>query len=877
MPSPSINADIKLYKSQLDDFLSKKFVDQSLLLGFTAVIQSKFHKWISEDANNYYQVTHNGVTNAQPLEFALIDLFDALWGKLHHPIIKFFQRQHADLYMQLADAIKNKKELRAVEMRKLNECFNKYIKAARTFYLGLLQHLVGRYQNKLVPNRFLEDVDITLGTSQLETTNSDFTANLTFMMYHCLLALGNLARHSTQIYLTYVVPCKSVSNYYKHLKSRAGTSQKFSTALLFYSKCMGLLPALNEPYNHMGVIYNSVGERFKAVMWFLRSLCTRIPNYAVGKVNFATVLTKPWLEEESRVVSKKLPAELKSDDVNVMLLRILAHHFYPAEKRTFLIERAEAEFFGVMFLNPEMKFAQNDDFIQDQLTVLICSYSMAESEISRKRFGWFLVKYFAHYLREVARSPAEEGEQLKNIRLILAFLRKNRNLIKEELFEPLVAVINRAYKIWEMQADIVHVEDILPTRSYYFSEDVLFKDFLPIGFQFKDYDDLLLFRSGDVSLLFGPDYYINAKDQSDNAKYLDNNEIQKVMKGVVLSQRDKVEEVKRSRKRTENLLRMLAIHVMVQFDLCLGRIESAEEGSELKVTEKPLRKDKVFEKRILKKEHPSQKASKKPSQNVSQMSQRSSQLNQKSSQLSQNSSQKETYATQLRYKSSSQTQKSTMSQNSQGKSGQIQVQNTQSPVSNVQSKPVSLEEIELIIAGHALKLAPRELISEMGLADMVNSIVSEKESESQVPDSQGSHVNPDSQVAPSQIQPSQIPPSQMEPSQIPPSQIPVSQLPTHESAQFMPPHMIPNPQMQGQVPNSPLPPQFMGPDSQMQFQPFGMYNSPFIPQNPYPMMYPQAPQGPWGAQYGQGWNYGYNAYGEPVVDSSQSTQSSQQK
>lgn len=58
MLSPSVSADISKYKSQLDDFLSKKYVDQSLLLGFTAVVQSKFSQWIIDDVAVYHKEIH---------------------------------------------------------------------------------------------------------------------------------------------------------------------------------------------------------------------------------------------------------------------------------------------------------------------------------------------------------------------------------------------------------------------------------------------------------------------------------------------------------------------------------------------------------------------------------------------------------------------------------------------------------------------------------------------------------------------------------------------------------------------------------------------------------------------------------------------------
>ena len=73
--------EIQLYKTKLDDILAKKYIDQSLLVGFTASLQAKFYGWIVADLDRYH---HN-----LGLPFRTIDLFETLWADFHSPIIKF--------------------------------------------------------------------------------------------------------------------------------------------------------------------------------------------------------------------------------------------------------------------------------------------------------------------------------------------------------------------------------------------------------------------------------------------------------------------------------------------------------------------------------------------------------------------------------------------------------------------------------------------------------------------------------------------------------------------------------------------------------------------------------------------------------------------
>ncbi|SGZ54821.1 CIC11C00000003441 [Sungouiella intermedia] len=356
MSSPSIISDISGYKTQLDEFLSRKYVDQPLLLGFTAVVHSKFSNWIQSDIESYYDQTlqtQNGQPN--PVSFALIQLFETMWGKFHHPIIKFYQFQHAELYNALIGTLKSAKpEFKAVEMRKLNETFTKFIKSANDFYHNLLQKLMLKYNVLLIPENWFSRINIKTSENGLKSPNPDFDANLTYIVYHCLLGLGNLARHSTQISVSYAQPCKSVSEYYKCIKNQKSTNTeaklKYSTAMQYYSLCLGLLPTLNEPYNSQGVIYNNLKMKFNATILFLRSQFTRIPEYPVGKHNLDTIFTKPWLEAAFHETAQKKPSELGKEDYETMLLKIIKHYNYrDARLGSFNVEKAQHDLLNYLF------------------------------------------------------------------------------------------------------------------------------------------------------------------------------------------------------------------------------------------------------------------------------------------------------------------------------------------------------------------------------------------------------------------------------------------------------------------------------------------------------------------------------------------------
>lgn len=754
MLPPPVSADITKYKSNLDDFLSKKYVDQSLLLGFTAVVQSKFSQWIQDDVAAYYESVHAADATTpqaqEPSAFVLIQLLELLWGKFLHPIVKFYQRQHADLYIQSVDSLKDKKKgnFKIVEMRKLNETFSKFVKSSTSAYRSILVHLMAQYDNPLLPKNYLLDVDVATGDQMKKSTNSDFNANLTFVLYHCLLGLGNLNRHSATITVTYVSPCKSVSSYYKHLKQQdrnVSSLKHYEPALQYYQKCIGLLPALNEPYNHIGVIYNSVNAKFDATLWFLRSQFTRIPNYVVGKVNLATIFKKPWLEGAFASVKLKHPRKMCEDDVNIWLLRIVAQFFFSSfYKRSFNLEVAEKELTGVLFSNPETtKFVKNPELIQQHLTVLVCFFCWADAEnnqTARKRLGFFFMSYLNGYLRDVAELKGDKDAHLPNLRFILAFLRKqtalfsfDRGDINHSVAKAVNALILNEHEKQAHRLAILNdafVAQDLPTRTHYFAEDVAFKDFGPIGYQFKDFQDNRLFTSDYVGPLFGGAYFSKAQGIP---LFLDNYAVQQIDKEYELNSEKLDTEGKRKLKADlifnasealENDMRFCAIAKQVSDNFGDLTLDDYSHLLQVKVEVSATPNVKNSNKKKAPKQKNEKKAPEKPKKDLASIIREGPSKKQLSKELPKKPEQKET----------------------QPEENEVQVANLSTDYSTSNVAPSSIEEIELMIAGHAQSFrqpnGSRSIDTEAGLSDMVNSIIDDsyqdKSNDVVIPDSQDS-------------------------------------------------------------------------------------------------------------------------------------------
>lgn len=574
---PNLNPEIAKLKAQLHESLSKKYIDLPLLLGLTAVVQSKFHLWITDDFESYYErckLPGNGQPEGINLQLAI--LFEAAWAQFFHPVIKFFQRQHAEMYQALIDAIKKKEGGKVVEMRKLNESFLKCVTQMKAFYSGLQEELLAKHPNSLLPSALYLRPE-----NDSNISSPDFESNHCFLLYHCYLGLGNLARHSSQIYTSFVLPCKSSAALYKHLKDPKANlrlySKYYAPALQYYFLCISLLPALNEPYNHVGVIFNAVGHRFNAVMWFLRSQFTRLPNYMIGRVNMQLMLLKPWLHEDYKSVLTKALTAATADDANTCFLRIMASFFVPS-KHAFYLPTAENKLQDI--LNRKLAAGAGQVF-SEHLPMLLCFYCMCGDlqMVAKNDFEQFFSRYINLHLKLMAVNEEEQKEiLLKNLRLLLGFFRVRPNLLPQNktVSGAVIDAINHLMDENGQKYTETYQGEIAPVRSYYFGEDVHYKDFMPIGFQFRDFNDDHLFTSGNVDLLFGPSSYL--KD-NDIPSFLDNDAVSRIQKTVELKQLDdaaKKKLVKTECQVYENDMRLLGVAFTLK--KIFGDQLSADEG-----------------------------------------------------------------------------------------------------------------------------------------------------------------------------------------------------------------------------------------------------------------------------------------------------------
>jgi telomere elongation protein len=537
----NLEQEIVAEKKKLDDFLNSKIGDQSWLLGFFQQLHPKFLNWIIKDFNCYF---HSISVDKIQVKFNTIDVVQRIWCEFHYPIIKYFQYNHALILSEIDAQFKNfrnddqfsKFKVKPVEIRKINDSFLKFSKHSYQFYHSILKHFATHFHNPLLPDMFLRYFSFELQSQPIDTGDTNTQANLLYVLHRSLVALGDISRHRSFIEVNYVNPCISNKEYFKfkglHNKDKATTLKPYyEKSLQYYNLCILLLPALNEPYNHIGVIHNLIDDKYHAILWFLRSQFTRIPHYKLGLDNLVTILKKRWFLDNLRDIeifegdkSKKRSKTSNFstlDELNIVLVCLCCFYYLPdvykrgssiTTDRYIKLEKFLLQKISDLILD----ITKDSDFMLNQLVVLFSFSKLMENKDVETlgKFNKFAFRYIDRFWQSCDKCKDPQGNLVNraNIAIITRFILNwiKENKIIYRLFQkfqfPMQSMkdcLNLLIMTLKGNEISTIASDTRPCRSYYFKEDVMFKDFLLIRYQFKDFKDDALFAGNNINLLVG--------------------------------------------------------------------------------------------------------------------------------------------------------------------------------------------------------------------------------------------------------------------------------------------------------------------------------------------------------------------------------------
>lgn len=489
---------IRTYLTQLEEILSRKFSDHSLLLGFNASVQAKIYTWIVNDLDQYLKHPE--------MEFDAIGVFDKLWTDFHYPIIKFFQQQHAVVFEEQNRELKKcQKEgrpgefkVRPVEMRKINDNFMKYIKEIYQFYGKLLKYFTTKYKNPNIPDKFLEEFRFTVSGNAIECQDDNFLGHVIHLSHKCCLCLGDMLRNQAFIDTNYVVPCLSNKEFFKFksLPNKRNHMGSYVKAIQYYNLCIMLIPALSEPYNQIGVIYNSADDKFNAIYWFLRSHFSRLSEHQLGFANMSAILKKHWFTTALvDIVNGNSERRFSNANVmNVFLVCLLGYIYCPERYKNgpnivkkIPFSKIETDLFKMISSDFD------EQVVLKHLVVMFGIVRLTREDEQRDKLLRFAFRYVEKVLVYL-----KTGDGLMVLRFILNLLRENAPWLqvftsRRNCVVYLTAVLKR----------FASDSTTRPTRMFFFEEDVNFRDCSLIKYQFKDFNDEALFSPYIANMVVG--------------------------------------------------------------------------------------------------------------------------------------------------------------------------------------------------------------------------------------------------------------------------------------------------------------------------------------------------------------------------------------
>ncbi|CAH2351441.1 hypothetical protein CLIB1423_03S06370 [[Candida] railenensis] len=553
-----IGETVHNYETQLKELLSAQYVDQSILLGLINLMQSKL---ILEILN---LVKVEELTEAHIDE--TITQVTSMWNKLQYKVVNFFKLQHKILFVEVSEQmLKSKKsnqdenskvKLNSVEMRKLNDNYLKFNSQVNHFYYKVMNFFVANFKlSKLPPKliaQFARKSEVELEEPEPKLVSSPVQWKIVIILHQCLLSLGNLSRTRTFIELNYLKPSLSVRSYYAHQKDTAKKAKRleaYSKAFEYYKICILLDPNLNEPYNHIGMIYNSNDDYYNACYWFVRSQSTFKTTFQVGLNNLQSVMKKD--EFKSAVISRR-------DDIDVAFMCLIGYYYLPeiySEKSnprnvTKSLRYADLELrFWLLIEKLDLSKIFNttnatDNIIIKQLVLLISFKKL----INKDAYDNFIIRYLSKVMTMLERETNSD-ESVKQctlvcLRFIFSIFREIKELRNKTDMRSIQSLVNKLLQE-QPKFDLSNK----PTRAILFEEDINFKglsikeyskkrDLKDIdSYAFNDFQDTELLKTENKGVLYGyfsdsingagiPDFIEDTPDSSDNDDTIDKKVIQ---------------------------------------------------------------------------------------------------------------------------------------------------------------------------------------------------------------------------------------------------------------------------------------------------------------------------------------------------------------
>lgn len=530
----SVTETVLKSKEQLDQLLKSKYVEDSLLLGSISFTQSKIDKFIWQD-----------LLKALDHQVSSIELLDTLWLDFHYPVIKHFQ-SHFNAYKRIQNGAKLSKP---VEIRKLFDIFHKFIKTFHDFYFKLVQKLLSSFDlSEYIPTSLMLkkfDLGSVNDLTKLDD-GSNLISNVVYLIHKSILSIADLSRYRSMVARSFVPA-----------KSRSRSDSEFSVAIDWYNLCITILPSFGDPYHHIAIIDNVENDKFNVVYNFLRSSMTRIPSelgfHNLIKLLAITDVNNSILNEYKRISTITDPEKINTLNlIKIQFLCLFNYNFMPK-----FWQKLEGTLVnGVPVKDLENAFFENliscdyigknkrknGEMLTKQFIVLVSGLHILSDKKQKfenenldknsKIIGSYL-RFFFKFLKNVLTIIQDTWDLAKDskyfdfplldlYRIILAWLKECKLGFQYLSYHS--SVLSSLLLLSNFEAKYIsqRLEEFIPLlalpqvtsdelkstiilkkfeRLRFFKEDLMLKEFTPIGGFFKDFNDSHFFVKSETNCL----------------------------------------------------------------------------------------------------------------------------------------------------------------------------------------------------------------------------------------------------------------------------------------------------------------------------------------------------------------------------------------
>ncbi|KAH3688296.1 hypothetical protein WICPIJ_000725 [Wickerhamomyces pijperi] len=496
-------------EAQLQQALANPSPDGALISGVLNFVRSKFFQLIVKDIedsvqygiNQAHEETVNMAQLNKPAEEKAEFLHDRFWNDFYHPTLKYFQAQHLSLKKE-----ESKHRKRTVELRKLNEQFRKVTKISSDFFNDVLTYILTEYKlTHLVPELFYDFLNITIDAShpskRLEASDQASKVKLIYLVHRSMLFIGAISRYRTKI--SHTLP----QTYH----------ETYDNALAYCRHAELLLPSFGEPRNYIGMIYDSMGDRFLSLNEFARGGLSRIPS-KLSLSNYRSLLGNSVLSVMEDLNRLRLNIDSCSSGnryeyVTTYFISLYGF-FFAFEKwkgRTndvlrngLKVTSLEADFFSTLkYLVLE---GTGKNLLERMMVLLISGvYSNFKESVDVTKALRFTFKLMTWIIQLALDQWDDSFEQvirlLPVVRICNCWIKSDKlaAMTAYRDFDYLTTLAKLANKIYFEYPDLKF--NSRPTRTQFFSEDVGLREFTPLNRMFSDFNDSEIFNDEEHSYL----------------------------------------------------------------------------------------------------------------------------------------------------------------------------------------------------------------------------------------------------------------------------------------------------------------------------------------------------------------------------------------